>query len=588
MGYEDVLHNGVEALGEICSSIQGAIPASEKDFLTLGDYLAEFADKARNISGAASTAWHLFGADGIRDIASKVRHVLEGTASRAAMAQEGLKENIRVLKHMIDQVNGISMGLADFARTLKTLRVLGISTRIESSRFRDAQFRFESLADQVDRSALVIESKYKEMCGKVGILSEAMSKVLDKALKANGTQKANASLILEKLLGSLTSLEGKQASASDAMEAVSGQSEEVVRSISDVIMSLQFHDICRQQMEHVGQALEDLRISLQQASFPGQAQEASGACCTSAYRICGLQAAQLSYTRETIVDAVERIMDRMDRIAATVDSMSFEIKKMLATADDRGESYLSELEDGAEDILALFNVNRETGIQLGHAIRSATETSSSVSQSVLAIQDIVEDIKLLSLNARIKAAMAGQEGRSVSVLSEAIERLAGDMNTISESLSHSFSELSKGASELEGHLEETGCGSHDGTEQLRSDLESIRSESTEANKKAMALLSHMREEGWQFAASIRSVTGTQITVHRTVGSAIEVVASSLKGVMEELRPFVGNDMAEEDLGYLEDRYTMESERQIHRAQFADAPPVLCNQADTFGDNVELF
>jgi methyl-accepting chemotaxis protein len=593
MGYEDVIQSGAKALRETCFGINSVVPSSEKDFLAIGDHLAHFADRARNLSETALTASQLLGADRIKDIAAKLRQILEAAVSRAARAQDGLKENIQTLKQMLAQIDEISADLAYFSRTLKTLRVLGISTRIESSRFRDARFQFESLADEVERSALVIESRHKEMCGQVGTLSNSMSKVLNRALKANSIQNTNAALILERLLASLTSLEEKQASAASNMESLSGRSDDVVTSISDVIMSLQFHDICRQQMEHVGETIEDLSSSLGQKSGDGQGQaeeDASQTSCASAYRVCGLQLAQLSYTKETIVEAVERIISSMDRIANDVDSMGRDIQKMLATADDRGESYLSQLEEGAENVLSLLNENRKTGNQLGDAIRSATETSSSISKSVLAIRDIVDDIKLLSLNARVKAAIAGQEGRSVSVLSEAIERLAGDMNEISEALSHSFSALSKGASELECRLEATGCRSDEGTEQLLSDLESIRLESTEANERAMGLLSYIREEGWEFADSIRSVTRNEITVHRTVSSSLEAVASLLKGVMDCLRPFAGDNVAQEkeELRRLQDRYTMESERQIHRGQLVATPSALYAQGDTLGDNVELF
>lgn len=579
MGHEEVFQNGAGTLKEACFVIKTIIPSSEKDFLAIGDYLSHFCDRAAKIYDTAVTASGLLGADRIRDITAKLRLILEAASSRTLTAQASLKENIQTLKRILVQIDEIAMNLSHFARTLKTLRVLGISTRIESSRFHDAHFRFESLADEVERSASVIESRYKEMCGQVAMLSAAMSKVLDTAVKTDSAQNSNAASIMEKLHSSLGDLEEKHASASKAMESLSARSNDVIRNISEVIMSLQFHDICRQQMEHVGQTIEDLTSSLDADGHQTSA---------SAYRICTLQLAQLSYTKQTIFEAVERIVDSMDGIAGSVESMSRDIQNMLATNDDRSDSYLSEVTQGAERVLGLLDENRTTGNQLGEAIRSVTETGTSISKSVLVIQDIVDDVKLLSLNARIKAAMAGKEGRSVSVLSEAIERLAGDMNTISEALSTSFSMLSKGASELEHRSGATGCT--DGTERMLSDLETIRLESAEANGKAMALLSQMREEGWQFADSMREVTRNEITVHHGLGSSLEKASSLIQGVMDDLRPFVGDDPVEEEVGLtrVEDRYTMESERQIHRGQSVDMSPALYAEEDAFGDNVELF
>jgi methyl-accepting chemotaxis protein len=280
----------------------------------------------------------------------------------------------------------------------------------------------------------------------------------------------------------------------------------------------------------------------------------------------------------------------MDSIADSIDNMKCDIHNMLSS-DDTGESYLSRLEEGAEDVLALVSESNRTADRLGDAISSVTETSSSISASALAIQDIVDDIKLLSLNARIKAAMAGHEGRSVSVLSEAIERLASDMNKVSEDLSHSFSMLLREASELERRRGTAECSLGEGTGRLLSGLESIRLESAEANGKAMNLLSRMGEETWQLANSIRSVTRDEISVHRVVASSLEGVAVLIQGVMDNLRSLAGDEVLEGDegLGCLRERYTMESERQIHRGQTKiDIPQVLYPQTDTFGDNVELF
>lgn len=579
MGHEHDLQQGAEALQEVCLRIKNIIPSSERDFLAMGDFLAQVADRAGTMCESALTASQLLGIDRIKDITAKLRQILEAAGTQAAAVQADLRQNIDILRQMNREIETISTDLTQFSRTLKTLRVLGISTRIESSRFRDARFRFDSLADEVERSASVIESAHRRMCGQVGVISGTMSNVLTKAAKADSSQNANAALVLQRLHSSVDSLEQKQASASSAMDSLSARSKDVVASISEVILSLQFHDICRQQMEHVSQAIEELRVSLPQ--------DPSQTACASAYRICRLQVSQLSYTKDTIFEAVERIIDSMDRIASSVDSLDGAIQEMLSADDERGESYLVRVEEETEHVLSLLNESRKTGNKLGDAIRSVTETSSSLSESVQAIREIVDDVKLLSLNARIKAAMAGSEGRSVSVLSEAIERLAGDMNKVSETLSHSFSMLAQGASALECRL--AGSSDEDAG-RLLSDLEVIRVESAETNGQAMGLLSRMREEGWRLADSIRTVTGNEISVHRTVRSSLEGIIAQMEGVIAGLRPLVGDDAAAEEaeLFHLQDRYTMESERQIHQGQSVDVSMALYAQPDGFGDNVELF
>ena len=49
---------------------------------------------------------------------------------------------------------------------------------------------------------------------------------------------------------------------SSSVADVSAVSDEVYRAIGDVVMSMQAHDIVRQQIEHVDEALTDLRHGL--------------------------------------------------------------------------------------------------------------------------------------------------------------------------------------------------------------------------------------------------------------------------------------------------------------------------------------
>jgi methyl-accepting chemotaxis protein len=592
--HADLLRDRGAALRDVYLAIKSIIPSSEKDFLAIGSHLSDFAGKAGEICQAALDASHLLGADQIDTMAVKLRQIQDVAASGTTSARGRLEEDMGTLKEMIAMIHQISLDLEGFAKLLKTLRVLGISTRIESSRFADEQFRFESLAGDVERSALVIEGRYKEMCRQVGTLSTGMNEALQEALRTDSAQTKNVGLILDKLHQAMDRLEEKHASAAAAVESLSNRSNDVVRSISEIIMSLQFHDICRQQIEHVGEAIEDLSISMEERRTDHGPNQSHGdhlpVSIPSAHRICNLQLSQLSYTKGTFLEAVEKITDGMERIADSIDSMNRDTKSMLSADDDKKESYLLQIEQGARDVLVLLDDNRRVGNRLGEAIRAVTETCSYTSGAVLAIQDIVDDIKLLSLNARIKAAKAGREGWSVGVLSDAIERLSGEMTKISNGLSDSFLTLSKGASELECRLEPAGRSSGEGGDRLLSELEDIKMDSTEANGKAMGLMSSISDASRRLADSIRSVTGHEITVHRTVAASLEEVSSSIKGIADDLRPFVGTDgsIEEENLGHLQDRYTMESERQVHRAQFADTLVPTSAYEDTFGDNVELF
>ena len=108
MGHEDVFQNEAGALKEACFTIKNVIPPSEKDFLAIGDYLSHFSDRAARIYEAVLTASQLLGADRIKDITAKLRQILETAASRAATAQEDLKENIQVLKQITAQIYEIS------------------------------------------------------------------------------------------------------------------------------------------------------------------------------------------------------------------------------------------------------------------------------------------------------------------------------------------------------------------------------------------------------------------------------------------------------------------------------------------------
>jgi methyl-accepting chemotaxis protein len=424
-----------------------------------------------------------------------------------------------------------------------------------------------------DKAAIILRRKDE--------LARAIEQTLTGVLDSGAQQHDQVVAILDRTRVSLEALTAINARCSSSVAGVSAVSDEVSRNIGEVVMSMQAHDIVRQQIEHVEQALSELRQGL----ASGLAGADDAAC------ICELQTAQLHHAAGELDAAVRTIVESLREIARKQSGLSAQTSGMAGIADQAGGSFFTGMEKDIAIVSAALLESSKVNRSLCVAMGSVADTVGEIATFVGDIETIGEEIKLIALNAQIKSAYTGKEGAALGVLAEAIQRLSIDAIDHTGAVSGTLQAIIAVTQRLnEGVCVETSSleAEVDGMVATLSGLLDVLRLVNETLRRSLC---RMDDAVTLLCSDIEQVTAG-ITVHRKVAQVLEGAVGGLAVIIGEARRLAPASAKGSSLDELASRYTMQSERKIHESLLEGAAgggqaPAPCLDEE-FGGNVELF
>ena len=238
------LANDLESLGK----------STEGEFLSIGEKLQDFYQRAGDISKISSTVARLMSGEELGTAIEGFRNVVD----RMKRLEGESRRNTKTLRDVLENLARLNRHVDGFHKTIRHLRVLCVSTRIESARLGDRDAGFETLADEVGKLSLEIENRCFQLLASSDSLSQLIGQTLAKVLDLETAQQTQAGIVFDKTMSSLESLLERHALSATGAGQISTRYEAVSQRIGEIVSSMQFHDITRQRIEHVQQALAGL------------------------------------------------------------------------------------------------------------------------------------------------------------------------------------------------------------------------------------------------------------------------------------------------------------------------------------------
>lgn len=583
---------------EICRNLEiinkklvQATQGTEKDILAIGSKLQTFLVSSQNIVGHSSQTIESISKDILETGVAELNVLILNFSNSLGKSADALGSNKDKLSTILESVNNIVAGFQGFRRIIKQLKMLGISTKIETSRLGTDDKGFNTIADNVDRLAQLIDAKVSMIEAKAKLITAEIVKTANDLLLLEKEQRHQSNLIVDNTMATLRVFEEKHNDYLLKTDTIKSNATAIYTSIRNIVTSIQFHDITRQQVEHVSEALSEAQKVLTENS--GEGAEAEEFQLGKVYDICSLQSEQIIHARDEFSVAMLNIIEELHVIAKSVEDILETAMKLSEEYGKSGSSF-GNIETDLLDILNGLMKNSEISWRLLDSTKSVISTIEELTSSIQQIEEIGTEIELIALNARVRAAHTGANGASLGVLAEAIQKLSVDAKKQTESSTGLLTAIGSISNMLKMELDK--FSEDNSSAQVNNTHELIKELLSNISSKGVVLTGRIESLTRMVQQLEREITHTASGIHvhehlqEHINDALAILAR-INQAISSVATFVSD--RHRNTGHLSTKYTMHSERLVHgkyTGAVAKTRSVVRSNAseEQLDDNIELF
>ncbi len=573
-GYSSVLEKLINQLKDINKD-------TEKVFLEIGNNLQDYSNQSKVITEVASnTASNIsenvleFGFNNLTKIIAELNDYFNKSITN-------IKNDKNELTNILRYIENIASEIYNFKKIVKHLRVLGISTKIEIARLGTDDKGFSSLVQNVDRLSEVIEQKAGNITQQSNYLIGEISKTNYDLDNLYSEQERLSKNVLESASSSLDDFKTQYNENRIFIESTSEKTKNITKSISDVVVAIQFHDITRQQIEHIEDAFVNLNEKI-------TTEEENPAILETIYDICEIQSEQLNHSADKFGEAVQDIIEKLNMIAYDFNEIDKQSEKLFIAGRNNGKTQLESVCSKLMGISDALNKNTQIEEHLNTSINTAVDIVEELARYVQEIENIGDEIEIIALNAIVKAAHVGNEGSALGILAESIQKLSIEAKEQTGSITKKLENVNAIAQSLRLSLNTFTSKDELITEnELRTIIEKILKNESDAKKQFLLLNQKIAE----IKKGI-SIFTSKINIHNKFMTSVYDIISEINIILNSIHPQLKPRSQRSSHDSLYRKYTMKSEREIHEKVINNRKKISKEESkdsnSEFGDNIELF
>ena len=562
--------NWVENLQNIRSALQNTIANTEDDFLNVGSGLFSLQQNVSGLTQSSYQALDLISGKNTEEVLNGITIAMDEISHSLDVVNKHIKRDMSILEKIGVTFSDVHDFQRAFKKVVKNLQVYSKATRIESSRLHTLGEDFHTLAHNVGDLSVIIHEKFTKFFRSLnslqGLLARTISSIntLEKEHLQKTQENINNSLI------NLVMLTGKQTDSMILANEVSRQSADISKSMNTIVMNLQSQDATRQIVEHVITAIENLCDDIQQADNnennnfnPETLMDIS----IETLAVSRLQHAQLEKARKDFVKSVENILRNMQTIGDRVSLLNRDINSLGNANNALDNSFFKKIEGDISGLITTLMANSENREKLIDYIVTVSNDITDFSGFINDIEEIGENIELIAMNARIKAARVGAEGAALAIIAEHIQQNSLETQRHTASLLKLLKSTTGVATSLQNSREKSDDEVNMKPQQMMLDLEKQLHSFRGIQKTIGEMLTKTATMSDQIKMDLRKRIGS-VSVHRVFDQSIGEISHQLQKLIRNIEihtPELPLERVQERLRELEKNYTMESERSVHSA-----------------------
>jgi methyl-accepting chemotaxis protein len=505
---------------------------TEEDFLIIGMDLQEVSRRSGEISKNALAASAIMSGDEINGSIKGLEEMIRQLEEVFIRTDETSTRNMGSLHGIADALRSVRNELTDLKETSRDLKMLALSTKIQSTRTGDNSSAFMQLGQDIKGMSEVISSKSSDLMGETASLGDLVCKVQQnlnelKARHQNQTQSV--------VKGAWTIIEGLNflsAKSGEEVERINRSSKAITGSIDELVVSVQYQDITRQSLEKV---MGELRNAQEGGLSEYFNDEDNGNGVTLPcddillVGVCKKQSKCLMDTGENISSAVRNMLNGLEAVIRNIEDMA----TVTGKASEESSRFLEELEKGMSSVTDFLSAVAESGKEMSGAMNSLANTVDGMAEFTGDIEMISSEVELIALNARVMAAQKGSTGAGMSVIAEAVQKTAHNSENKRMTLISILEGVSRSSMELKGQIDRDSTGDDTRFDHLVRELGVFLDALRIMQRKIVSMLDDIDLKSRDLHEKI-SNTAEKIKVHEKVQSDVMEITRELEKTAEDL------------------------------------------------------